>query len=47
MKQAKGVAREEYLEREHGVEVIRFTNEEVMEDTRAVLEEIWKVCSVK
>ena len=39
--------RAEHLEREYGIEVVRFSNEEVMTSTREVLEEIWKICSVK
>jgi very-short-patch-repair endonuclease len=45
--QAKDEARAEHLEREYGIEVVRFSNEEVMANTREVLEEIWKLCSVK
>jgi very-short-patch-repair endonuclease len=45
--QAKDEARAEYLEREYGIEVVRFSNEEVVANTREVLEEIWKICSVK
>ena len=44
---SSGLCREEYLEGEYGVEVYRFSNEEVVANTRAVLEEIWKLCAVK
>jgi very-short-patch-repair endonuclease len=45
--QAKDEARAEHLEREYGIEIVRFSNEEVVSSTREVLEEIWKICSVK
>lgn len=45
--QAKDEARTEYLEREYGIEIVRFSNEKVVTNTREVLEEIWRICSVK